>query len=204
MPPSPSAPPSPPTDKDDDDNDSGSTKTPPPPSRRRSATDEDPAGACPPPKKRARARLTEEQKKHNHIESEQKRRGAIRIEFDTLADVVPGMAGQGRSEATVMHASVGHIRHLLVERFQLVKIAKQRGFDVSKWDFAGLDILVARARRPLNAVLQEQASQPSARRRAGRGRQPALPPALKSDADDPEATSTADIPVSEPFVEIGT
>ncbi|KAG9714418.1 hypothetical protein KCU73_g16218, partial [Aureobasidium melanogenum] len=41
-------------------------------------------------------RLTEQEKKNNHIASEQKRRQAIREGFDRLAEIVPGMSGQGR------------------------------------------------------------------------------------------------------------
>ena len=47
-------------------------------------------------------RLTEQEKKNNHIASEQKRRLAIREGFDRLADIVPGLEGQGRSESIVL------------------------------------------------------------------------------------------------------
>lgn len=56
-----------------------------------------------------RARLTEAEKKANHILSEQKRRQAIRQGFDRLASMVPGMEGQGRSEAVVLDATVKEI-----------------------------------------------------------------------------------------------
>ncbi|KAK8208351.1 hypothetical protein IWZ00DRAFT_427162, partial [Phyllosticta capitalensis] len=55
-------------------------------------------------------RLTEEEKKNNHIASEQKRRQAIRQGFDKLASIVPGMEGQGRSEAIVLDATVKMLR----------------------------------------------------------------------------------------------
>lgn len=57
-----------------------------------------------------RPRLTEAEKKQNHIISEQKRRQAIRQGFDRLASMTPGMEGQGRSEATVLGAAVGEIK----------------------------------------------------------------------------------------------
>ena len=45
-----------------------------------------------------RPRLTDAEKKQNHILSEQKRRQAIRMGFDRLAAMTPGMHGLGRSE----------------------------------------------------------------------------------------------------------
>jgi len=45
-----------------------------------------------------RPRLTDAEKKQNHILSEQKRRQAIRMGFDRLAAMTPGMNGMGRSE----------------------------------------------------------------------------------------------------------
>jgi len=47
-------------------------------------------------------RLTDAEKKLNHIISEQKRRQAIRQGFDRLACITPNMEGMGRSEATVL------------------------------------------------------------------------------------------------------
>jgi heteromeric Ino2p/Ino4p transcription factor len=49
-----------------------------------------------------RPRLTEQEKKNNHIASEQKRREAIRQGFDRLTEIVPGLEGQGRSESIVL------------------------------------------------------------------------------------------------------
>jgi len=57
-----------------------------------------------------RPRLTDAEKKQNHIISEQKRRQAIRQGFDRLATMTPGMTGMGRSEATVLAAAVGEIK----------------------------------------------------------------------------------------------
>ena len=47
-----------------------------------------------------RPRLTDAEKKQNHILSEQKRRQAIRMGFDRLAAMTPGMNGLGRSEVS--------------------------------------------------------------------------------------------------------
>lgn len=57
-----------------------------------------------------RPRLTDAEKKQNHIISEQKRRQAIRQGFDRLASMTPGMAGMGRSEAAVLNAAVIEIK----------------------------------------------------------------------------------------------
>lgn len=81
-----------------------------------------------------RPRLTEAQKKENHIRSEQKRREAIREGFDRLASIVPGMEGQGRSEAVVLEATIKYMREKIVERQKIVADAQARGIDTSAWD----------------------------------------------------------------------
>lgn len=58
-----------------------------------------------------RPRLTDAEKKQNHIISEQKRRQAIRHGFDRLASLVPGMEGQGRSEALVLGNGVKSLKY---------------------------------------------------------------------------------------------
>jgi heteromeric Ino2p/Ino4p transcription factor len=81
-----------------------------------------------------RPRLTEAQKKENHIRSEQKRREAIREGFDRLASIVPGMEGQGRSEAVVLDATVKHLREQIVERNRIIADAQARGVDTTGWE----------------------------------------------------------------------
>jgi hypothetical protein len=81
-----------------------------------------------------RPRLTEAQKKENHIRSEQKRREAIREGFDKLASIVPGMEGQGRSEAVVLEATIKYMREKIVERQHIIDEAKAKGVDTSGWD----------------------------------------------------------------------
>lgn len=78
-------------------------------------------------------RLTEQEKKNNHIASEQKRRQAIREGFDDIADLVPGLKGQGRSEAIVLSGATAHIRKLLAERHRLVQQARDYGVDPKPW-----------------------------------------------------------------------
>ncbi|KAI1818267.1 hypothetical protein GGS20DRAFT_348921 [Poronia punctata] len=72
-------------------------------------------------------RLTEEEKKQNHIASEQKRREAIRAGFDRLCSLVPGLEGQGRSEGLVLKRTVEYIREQLILRRNLVEAAEARG-----------------------------------------------------------------------------
>jgi heteromeric Ino2p/Ino4p transcription factor len=81
-----------------------------------------------------RPRLTEAQKKENHIRSEQKRREAIREGFDRLASIVPGMEGQGRSEAVVLEATIKYMREKIVERQRIIADAHAQGIDTSAWD----------------------------------------------------------------------
>ncbi|KAG8163607.1 hypothetical protein KVR01_006904 [Diaporthe batatas] len=76
-------------------------------------------------------RLTEEQKRQNHISSEQKRRQAIRDGFDKMASIVPGLEGQGRSEGHVLNVSVQFILEQIQERRRLVEQVEARGGVVS-------------------------------------------------------------------------
>lgn len=72
-------------------------------------------------------RLTEQEKKNNHIASEQKRRAAIREGFDRLTELVPGLEGQGRSESIVLRKTVDFIHLQLQERQELIAEIKHRG-----------------------------------------------------------------------------
>ncbi|CCU80012.1 helix-loop-helix DNA-binding domain protein [Blumeria hordei DH14] len=74
-----------------------------------------------------RPRLSENEKKANHIASEQKRRQAIREGFDRLTELVPGLEGQGRSESVVLKKTVDYIRSQLAERKCLVKRIEELG-----------------------------------------------------------------------------
>jgi len=65
-------------------------------------------------------RLTEGEKKQNHIASEQKRRAAIREQFDRLAELTPGMKGQGRSEGVVLAKAVDYAKEQLEENIKLI------------------------------------------------------------------------------------
>ena len=71
--------------------------------------------------------LSEEQKKANHIQSEQKRREKIREQYDKLAELTPGMEGQGRSEGRVLEEAVKYAEALRSERDQLIADIERRG-----------------------------------------------------------------------------
>ncbi|KAF2402011.1 hypothetical protein EJ06DRAFT_474421 [Trichodelitschia bisporula] len=83
-------------------------------------------------------RLTEQEKKNNHIASEQKRRQAIRDGFDRLANIVPGMEGQGRSENIVLQATIDFMREQIAEHQELVTQAKTAGVDISDVEIKNL------------------------------------------------------------------
>lgn len=89
-------------------------------------------------------RLTDQEKKNNHIASEQKRRQAIREGFDEIADIVPGLKGQGRSEALVLEGATAHIRKLLSERHHLVLQAQESGVDCGAWELDDISRTLAR------------------------------------------------------------
>lgn len=72
-------------------------------------------------------RLTDQEKKNNHIASEQKRRAAIREGFDRLTELVPGLEGQGRSESVVLKKTVDFLRLQLEERRELIAQIERNG-----------------------------------------------------------------------------
>ena len=84
-------------------------------------------------------RLTEQEKKNNHIASEQKRRQAIREGFDRLANLVPGMEGQGRSESLVLNAAIVHMKDELEQYRQLMAQAQAAGVDVKDIEIPDLE-----------------------------------------------------------------
>lgn len=67
-----------------------------------SAEEESTSGRAGRARKPAHELLTEDQKKANHIASEQKRRANIKIGFDQLVDMVPSLDGSHRSESLVL------------------------------------------------------------------------------------------------------
>jgi hypothetical protein len=63
--------------------------------------------------KSTRENLTEEQKRENHIKSEQKRRTLIREGFEDLNQLVPGLRGGGFSKSAVLIMSADWLESLL-------------------------------------------------------------------------------------------
>ena len=74
-------------------------------------------------------RLSEAEKKKNHIKSEKKRREGIRDGFDRFAEAI-GIPGQGRSEAAVMARGTHFLKSELANRYILIQEAKFRGMDL--------------------------------------------------------------------------
>ncbi|KAJ2866157.1 Transcription factor [Coemansia erecta] len=60
--------------------------------------------------------LTEDEKKANHIASEQKRRQNIRVGYDQLIQIVPTLTPSQRSEALILQKTVEYVKYLLMER----------------------------------------------------------------------------------------
>jgi heteromeric Ino2p/Ino4p transcription factor len=84
-------------------------------------------------------RLTEQEKKNNHIASEQKRRQAIRDGFDRLANIVPGMTGQGRSENLVLQSTLDYMKKQLDEYNAMMAEAQLRNIDTRDVKIEGVD-----------------------------------------------------------------
>ena len=63
--------------------------------------------------KATRENLTEDQKRENHIKSEQKRRTLIREGFEDLGELVPGLRGGGFSKSAVLIMSADWLEDLL-------------------------------------------------------------------------------------------
>ena len=98
-----------------DDGDDRSSSTPTGASKSVSGQDKD------------KPRLTDQEKKNNHIASEQKRRAAIREGFDRLTELVPGLEGQGRSESIVLQKTVDFMHLKLQERQNLIAEIESKG-----------------------------------------------------------------------------
>lgn len=66
-------------------------------------------------RKPANELLTEDQKKANHIASEQKRRANIRIGFDQLVELVPNLTDCQRSESLILQKCKSKVETLCIE-----------------------------------------------------------------------------------------
>lgn len=63
--------------------------------------------------KASRENLTEEQKRENHIKSEQKRRTLIKEGFDDLCELIPGLQSRGLSKSTMLTMAAEYLEQLL-------------------------------------------------------------------------------------------
>ncbi|KAI1322451.1 hypothetical protein F5Y16DRAFT_40866 [Xylariaceae sp. FL0255] len=104
------------------------------------------SGSSPPGNNRApkvdeKTRLTEEEKKLNHIASEHKRREAIRAGFDRLCEIVPGLEGQGRSEGHVLRQTIIFIEEQLNTRRELIAQARAKGIQPTEADLQYMRVL---------------------------------------------------------------
>lgn len=69
--------------------------------------------------------LTLEQKKINHIESENRRRAMIRSSFDRLVELVPDLdASENRSELVILDKTSKYIEQLRAENERLEELRK--------------------------------------------------------------------------------
>lgn len=71
--------------------------------------------------KAARENLSEEQKRENHIRSEQKRRTLIKEGFDDLCELVPALRSGGYSKSTMLNLTASWMEELLEGNQKLEK-----------------------------------------------------------------------------------
>lgn len=79
-------------------------------------------------------RLTVDEKKKNHIESEKKRRVAIRAQFERLSRFVPDCAGKARSEAFVLQKTVEMLKNALATKEELRKEKYDLGWTEKRFE----------------------------------------------------------------------
>ena len=72
-------------------------------------------------------RLTDQQKKTNHITSEQNRRNFLRQQFDRLSEIVPGTQGKARSEAVVLEKLVNYGHSQIEEGQRMIEEIEKMG-----------------------------------------------------------------------------
>lgn len=72
--------------------------------------------------KLARENLSEEQKRSNHILSEQKRRNLIKRGFDDLHDLVPEIRNGGLSKSSVLMEAANFLDKLIADNKELMKV----------------------------------------------------------------------------------
>lgn len=101
------------SDEDDSRSLSRNSRTPSVAKARRASTDTSRKTRVTPTGKAPRENLSEEQKRTNHILSEQKRRNLIRQGFDDLCSLVPGLRGGGFSKSAMLTQAADWLEDLL-------------------------------------------------------------------------------------------
>jgi len=101
------------SDEDDSRSRSRNSRTPSIAKGRRASTDTSRKTRVTPTGKAPRENLSEEQKRTNHILSEQKRRNLIRQGFDDLCSLVPGLRGGGFSKSAMLTQAADWLEDLL-------------------------------------------------------------------------------------------
>ncbi|KAM7208685.1 hypothetical protein V8F20_001108 [Naviculisporaceae sp. PSN 640] len=79
------------------------------------------------PKKPPRQNLSEEQKRANHIKSEQKRRTDIKNAFQDVQEIVPEIRGQGLSKSVILSNTVEYMERLLGGNDELENLLRMAG-----------------------------------------------------------------------------
>ena len=82
---------------------------------------------CPGGRKGPRQNLTEDQKKKNHIGSEQRRRDAIKLAYDRLKEIVPSLRTEDVSRSTRVDRAVQWLEELLAGNEELKRLLSAAG-----------------------------------------------------------------------------
>ena len=72
-------------------------------------------------------RLTDAEKKANHVASEQKRRQKIRDAYTRIARMVPGAEGKERSEEALLRLYLAYVKELMERRQLLIGMVEDEG-----------------------------------------------------------------------------
>ncbi|KAI0020401.1 hypothetical protein F4780DRAFT_370831 [Xylariomycetidae sp. FL0641] len=75
--------------------------------------------------KTPRENLSDEQKRENHIKSEQRRRGCIKDGFDEMSEIVPNLKGGGYSKSTMLGIAGEWLENLLKGNEELARLARR-------------------------------------------------------------------------------
>lgn len=83
--------------------------------------------SSPPQASPRKPRLSEAEKKANHVSSEQKRRQKIRDAYLRISKLVPGAEGKERSEEALLRMYLANVKELTEQRHQLIDKVESEG-----------------------------------------------------------------------------